>query len=118
MLGPLTQAPLQGKFLIIAIDYFTKWIEAEPLTKITKKNIKNFVWKNIICHFGISKAIISDNSRQFDNDGFNIIYSDLAISNHFFSPGHLQENGQVEVINRTILRNLKARLEKSEREWA
>ncbi|GFS37212.1 hypothetical protein Acr_00g0050680 [Actinidia rufa] len=58
--------------------------------------------------FGVPKVIISDNARQFDNDRFRLFCSDLAISHHFSSPGHLQANGQVEVTNRTILRNLKA----------
>ncbi|GFZ08777.1 hypothetical protein Acr_20g0005850 [Actinidia rufa] len=68
--------------------------------------------------FGIPKVIISDNARQFDNDRFRLFCSDLAISHHFSSPGHPQANGQVEVTNRTILRNLKARLERSKIEWA
>ena len=63
MLGPLPQVPLQRKFLIVAIDYFTKWIEVEPLAKINKRNAKNFVWKNIVCQLGIPKFIISDNAR-------------------------------------------------------
>ena len=109
ILGPLPQAPLHRKFLVIAIDYFTKWIEAKPLSKITERNTKNFIWKNIICWFGISKVIISNNARQFDNDGFKLFYSNLAISHHFSSLGHPQANCQVEVTNRTILRNLKVR---------
>ncbi|GFZ00940.1 hypothetical protein Acr_14g0005750 [Actinidia rufa] len=68
--------------------------------------------------FGVPKVIISDNARQFDNDKFRLFCSDLAISHHFSSPGHPQANGQVEVTNRTILRNLKARLERSKSEWA
>ena len=77
ILRPLPQALLQRKFLIVAIYYFTKWIEGEPLGQITKKNTKNFIWKNIICWFGISKTIISDNARQFDNYGFKKFCSDL-----------------------------------------
>ncbi|GFZ01679.1 hypothetical protein Acr_15g0002880 [Actinidia rufa] len=118
ILGPLPQAPLQRKFLIVAIDYFTKWIEAQPLAKITEKNTRDFIWKHLVCRFGIPKVIISDNARQFDNDRFRLFCSDLAISHHFSSPGHPQANGQVEVTNRTILRNLKARLERSKSEWA
>ncbi|GFS29293.1 hypothetical protein Acr_00g0006120 [Actinidia rufa] len=68
ILGPLPQAPLQRKFLIVAIDYFTKWIEAQPLAKITEKNTRDFVWKHLVCRFGVPKVIISDNARQFDND--------------------------------------------------
>ena len=51
------------KFLIVAIDYFTKWIEAEPFVKINERNAINFVWKNIVCWFGILKVIISDNTK-------------------------------------------------------
>ncbi|GFZ19296.1 hypothetical protein Acr_28g0000010, partial [Actinidia rufa] len=108
ILGPLPQAPLQRKFLIVAIDYFTKWIEAQPLAKITEKNTRDFVWKHLICRFGVPKVIISDNAKQFDNDRFRLFCSNLAISHHFSSPGHPQANGQVEVTNRTVLRKLKA----------
>ncbi|GFS43263.1 hypothetical protein Acr_00g0084440 [Actinidia rufa] len=101
---------------------FAQWgidiLEAQPLAKITEKNTRNFVWKHLVRKFGVPKVIISDNARQFDNDRFRLFCSDLAISHHFSSPGHPQANGQVEVTNRTILRNLKARLERSKSEWA
>ncbi|GFZ01719.1 hypothetical protein Acr_15g0003280 [Actinidia rufa] len=56
ILGPLPRAPLQKKFLIVAIDYFTKWIEAQPLAKITEKNTRDFVWKHLVCRFGVPKV--------------------------------------------------------------
>ena len=93
-------------------------MEAKSLAKITKRNAKNFVLKNIICRFGILKVIILDNAKQLNSDGFKLFCLDLAISNHFSSIGHPQVNGQVEITNRTILRNMKARLEKSKSEWA
>lgn len=49
------------KFLVVGIDYFTKWVEVEPLAKITEQNIRKFVEKNIICRFGIPRALVSDN---------------------------------------------------------
>ena len=52
-MGPFPPAIKQLKFLVVGIDYFTKWVEAEALTTITKKNIRSFVWKNIICRYGI-----------------------------------------------------------------
>ena len=51
----------QLKFLVVEIDYFTKWVEVEPLATIMEKNVCSFVWKNIICQFGIPKVLISDN---------------------------------------------------------
>ncbi|GFZ07006.1 hypothetical protein Acr_18g0011760 [Actinidia rufa] len=74
--------------------------------------------EHLVCRFRIPKVIISDNARQFDNNVFKIFCSNLAISHHFSSLGHPQENGKVEVSNCTIRRNLKARLERSKSEWA
>ena len=60
----------QLKFLVIGINYFTKWVEAEALATIMEKNIRNFVWRNIICRYGIPRVIVSDNGKQFDNSAF------------------------------------------------
>ena len=60
----------QLKFLIVGINYFTKWVEAEALATITEKNVRSFIWKSIICRFGIPRVLVSDNGKQFDNDTF------------------------------------------------
>ena len=80
------------KFLLIAIDYFTKWVEAEALETITETKVQNFVWKNIVCRFGIPRTIISDNGRQFDSHAFRSFCSNLGIRNKYSSPGHPQAN--------------------------
>ena len=98
------------KFLLVAIDYFTKWVEAEALATITEAKVQNFVWKNIVCRFGIPRTIISDNGRQFDNQKFKSFCSGLGIKNKYSSPGHPQANGQTKVTNRTLLRIIKSRL--------
>ena len=41
------------KFFVVEIDYFTKWVEVELLASITQQNVKNFVWKNTVCRFGV-----------------------------------------------------------------
>ena len=71
IIGPLPLGKRQVKFLLIAIDYFTKWVEAEPLAVITEDKIQTFVWKNIFCRFGIPRTIIFDNGHQFDSQKFN-----------------------------------------------
>ena len=53
------------KYLIVAIEYFTKWIEAEPVAQITAHKVQHFVWKNIVCRFGVPRRLISDNGTQF-----------------------------------------------------
>ena len=111
IVGSLPQGKGQVKFLLVAIDYFTKWVEAEALATITEARIWSFVWKNIICRFGIPRTIILDNRWQFDSQGFRDFCSSLGIKNQFSSPGHPQANGQMEVTNQTLLKIIKAKLD-------
>ncbi|XP_071687443.1 uncharacterized protein [Rutidosis leptorrhynchoides] len=81
--GPFPRGVGNVKFLVVAIDYFTKWIEAKPLSTITGRKILIFVWEDIICHFDLPREIA---------------------------------NGQVEVTNRDIVADIKARLEFDEQQ--
>ncbi|GJW19942.1 reverse transcriptase domain-containing protein [Tanacetum coccineum] len=63
--GPFPEGQGKVKFLIVAIDYFTKWIEAKAVATITGNQVKKFVWDNIVCRFGLPGEIISDNGKQF-----------------------------------------------------
>ena len=110
-MSPFPLGKKQLIFLIIAIDYFTKWVEAELVTTITEAKITSFVWKNIICRFGVPHVIISDNWKQFDNPKFQKFCQDLGVKNHYSSPRHPQANGQIEVTNRNLLKIIKTRLE-------
>ncbi|XP_076917499.1 uncharacterized protein LOC143577595 [Bidens hawaiensis] len=53
IMGPFLEAPGRVKFLNVAIDYFTKWVEAKPVTSITASSVKKFLWEFIICRFGL-----------------------------------------------------------------
>ena len=117
IVGPLPQGKGQVKFLLIAINYFTKWVEAEALATITEARIQSFVLKNIICRFKIPKMIISDNGRQFDSQDFRDFCSSLGIKNQFSSPRHPQANGKIEVTNQTLLKIIKARFDDTKGVW-
>ena len=93
ILGPLPIGRGQCKFVIIGVDYFTKWAELEPLATITEKKVRNFVWRSIICRFGIPKALVSDNGKQFNNLKFKNFCAELGIKNYYSSPAHPQSNG-------------------------
>ncbi|XP_042387010.1 uncharacterized protein LOC121978780 [Zingiber officinale] len=62
---PFPMAIGQWKFLLVAVDYFSKWVEAELLVKIIKQMVKKFIWQHIICQFGIPRPLVSDNGQQF-----------------------------------------------------
>ena len=113
IINPLPLGKSRVKFLLVAVDYFTKWVEAEALATITEARIQNFVWKNIICRFGIPLTIISDNGRQFDSQGFRDFCSGLGIKNQYSSPRHPQANGQTEVMNQTLVRIIKTKLDEA-----
>ncbi|GKC43481.1 reverse transcriptase domain-containing protein [Tanacetum coccineum] len=77
--GPFPEGPGKVKFLIVAIDYFTKWIEVKPVATITGAQIKKFVWDNIVYRFGLPKEIISDNGKQFRDNLFKDCCEKLCI---------------------------------------
>ena len=99
------------KYLVVGIDYFTKWVEVEPLAKITQQNVKNFILKSIICRFRVPRVLVSDNGRQFDNTLFRNFCEQFGIKNHYSSPSHPQANGQAKVANQSLLKIIKTRLE-------
>ena len=70
LIGLLPIAPGQAKHAVVAIDYFTRWVEAKALTRITEEKTTNFVKENIVCRFGTPMAIITDLGKQFDNANF------------------------------------------------
>ena len=64
LIEPLPTAPGQAKRVVVAIDYFTRWVEAKALTQITEAKTTSFVKGNIVCRFGTLMAIITDVNRQ------------------------------------------------------
>jgi transposase InsO family protein len=81
------------RFLIVAIDYFTKWTEAKPLATITGQQVKRFVWENIVCRFGLPHEIVSDNGKQFADNPFKTWCEQLKITQIFTFVAHPQANG-------------------------
>ena len=97
----------------MAIEYFTKWIEAEPVAQITTHKVQHFVWKNIVCRFGVPRRLVSDNGTQFASQQLGKLCTEVGIKQVFAFVEHPQTNGQVESANRILLRGLKWRLEKA-----
>ncbi|KAM2065822.1 hypothetical protein ACFX1T_042365 [Malus domestica] len=117
LIGPMPAGKGKVCYAVVAVNYFTKWAEVEPLATITEAKIEDFVWKNILCRFGIPNAIVTDNGRQFDNKKFRLFCSKFNINLCFASPAHPQSNGQVEAINKIIKRTLKTSLDKAKGCW-
>jgi hypothetical protein len=110
MVGPLKIEPLGFTHLLVAVDKFTKWVEAKPIRKLDGKTALKFV-KDIVVRFGIPHSIITDNGSNFSQGEVkeychhNRIRLDLAFV------AHPQSNGQVERTNGLILSGIKPCLE-------
>ena len=118
ILGPFPRATGNRRFVLVAVDYFTKWAEAKALTNIRDVDVKKFVWKNIVTRFGVPNTLISNNGLQFDSRAFRDFYCDLGIMNRYSTPAYPQSNGQVEAVNKAILSGLKRRLDGAKGNWA
>ena len=67
------------KYLLVGTDYFTKWVEVEPLANIRNVDAKRFIWKNIVTRFGVSHVLILDNGLQFDSKMFKRYCGELEL---------------------------------------
>ena len=83
IVGPFPKAVGNKRWLLVDTDYFTKWVEAEPLANIRDVDAKRFVWKNIVTQFGIPYTLISENGLQFDSKAFKRYCCDLGITNRY-----------------------------------
>ena len=114
---PFPKAARNKRYLLVGTDYFTKWVEVEPLANIRDVDAKRFVWKNIVTRFGILNTLISNNGLQFDSKAFRRYYCDLGITNRYSIPAYPQENRQVEAVNMVIVSGLKKRLDNAKGRW-
>ena len=75
-------------YLLVGTDYFTKWVETEPLANVRDVDVKRFIRKNIVTRFEVPHTLISDNGLQFDSKAFRQYCSDLGIKNRYSTPAY------------------------------
>ncbi|XP_065630785.1 uncharacterized protein LOC136068062 [Quercus suber] len=92
IVGPFLKAIGNRKYILVSTDYFTKWVEAEPLANIRDVDVQKFVWKNIVTRFGTPHTLISNNGLQFDSKAFRSYCGKLEITNRYSTPAYPQGN--------------------------
>ncbi|VFQ93679.1 unnamed protein product [Cuscuta campestris] len=117
IVGALPKGIGQARWILVAIDYLTKWVEAELLAGITGKQMIDFVGTNILCRFGVPKQIIFDNETQFEEAEFQDFLKTWGIQHTKVSVAYPQANGQVENVNRTIISGIKKKLLSEGSKW-
>ncbi|KAI5347927.1 hypothetical protein L3X38_000814 [Prunus dulcis] len=117
LVGPLPPAPAKKEMMIVATDYFTKWIEAKALSSTKEADVERFIWRNIICRFGCPQSLVTGNGSQFNGKQITAFFAKYKIKQHLSTPRYPQGNGQAEASNKVILDCLKKRLEGAEGKW-
>ncbi len=115
IIGPLPITNNNNRYIIVLVDYFTKWVEAEPLSSIESSDVIKFL-TNVFARHGIPEILITDNGPQFTSDATKGFLDLYGVYVQFTSTYHPESNGQVENRNREIVKNIRL-LGNSNKDW-
>nr|CAN79110.1 hypothetical protein VITISV_001311 [Vitis vinifera] len=104
------------EFILVAIDYFTKWVEAASYARLTSARVASFIRSHIICRYGVPHELISDRGVHFRAE-VDTLLQKYAIRHHRSSAYRPQTNGAVEAANKNIKRILRKMVETSQ-DWS
>jgi hypothetical protein len=105
------------RFILVATDYFTKWIEAMPLMNMTHREVKQFMLEHILHMFGLLQTLTTDQGSSFVSHQFKDFAASLKIKLLSSSPYYAQENGQAEASNKILIGLIKKKIEEHPRKW-
>ncbi|XP_015166294.1 uncharacterized protein K02A2.6-like [Solanum tuberosum] len=108
VIGPIEpDASNRHRFILVAIDYFTKWVEAASYKSVTKKVVADFVCNNLICRFGVPESIITDNGVNLNSHLMREVCEQFKITHRNSIAYHPQMNGVIEAANKNIKKILR-----------
>ena len=114
--GPLPATEKGNKYIIVAVDYFTKYPEAKAVKEATAKEVSTFIYEEIICRHGCVEKILTDRGSHFNNKMIQELMEKFKIKHNFSTPYHPKTNGLVERFNKTLCEGL-AKLGNERRNW-
>ncbi|XP_034197664.1 uncharacterized protein K02A2.6-like [Prunus dulcis] len=107
----------QHCFIIVATDYFTKWVEAKPIKTTTSQEIITFIEEQIIQRFGIPESITTDRGSSFISRDMLDMAETFKFKLLQSTPYYAQANGQAESSNKVIINIIRKMLEKNPKQW-
>jgi transposase InsO family protein len=117
MIGMIEPKASNGhRFILVAIDYFTKWVEAASYANVTRQVVAQFIKKEIICRYGVPNKIITDNGSNLNNQTMRELCKNFKIEHHNSSPYRPKMNGAVEAANKNIKKILQ-KMVKTYKDW-
>ena len=106
------------EYILVAVDYVSKWVEAVATKTNDHKVVIKFVQKNIFSRFGMPRVIISDGGSHFCNRLFAILLQKYSVNHKVATPYHPQSSGQVEVSNREVKSILEKTVRPDRNDWS
>nr|XP_033512605.1 uncharacterized protein LOC104098464 [Nicotiana tomentosiformis] len=108
LIGQIEHAASNGhRFILVAIYYFTKWVEAASYKVVTKKVVADFVWDHIICRFGVPESIIAGNAAYLNSDLMKAMCETFKITHCNSTTYRPQMHGAVEAANKNVKKILR-----------
>jgi hypothetical protein len=105
------------RFILVATDYFTKWMEAVLLKNMMHREVIHFILEYIIHRFGIPQTLIMDQGLSFMSHQVHKFAESLKIKLVSSSPYYAQANGQAESSNKTLIKLIKKKIEENPKRW-
>jgi hypothetical protein len=115
--GPLPITSSGNRYIIVAMDYFTKWPEARAIPNIKAETVAKFIYEEIICRHGVSQEILSDRGTSFMNKLIDELCENYQTKHRLTSAYRPQTNGMVERFNRTISECISKLVQDNNKEW-
>ncbi|GJW97245.1 reverse transcriptase domain-containing protein [Tanacetum coccineum] len=106
-----------NKYILVAVDYLSKWVEAKALPTNDARVVCKFL-KSLFARFGAPRAIISDRGTHFCNDQFAKVMLKYGVTHRLSTAYHPQISGQVEVSNRGLKRILERTVGENRASWS
>ena len=114
MINP--KASNEHRFILVAIDYFTKLVEATSYTNVTSQVVTRFIKQNLICRYGVPSRIIMDNGSNLNNKMMKELCDNFKIEHHNSSPCRPKMNRYVEAANKNIKKIIQ-KMVKTYKDW-
>jgi len=96
---PLREKISRAKYIIIVVEYLTKWVESKPIESFTKEVAVGFIYENIITRFGCLLTLFNNQGNHLVNGTIKILLEKSMIDHNKTSPYHPEVNGVVEPFN-------------------
>ena len=100
--GPINPASKQKSYIIVCMNYLTKWAKTKAIKAETEEKVAEFLRENIFYKFGYPRELVTDKGSHFTSNLIEYVLAHHRIQHRTSTPYHPQANGQVEVTNRAL----------------